>query len=357
MRAPLRVPRGLSSSVGLALALALASAAARAEPAAEQRARADALFREGQQLMSAGQLSGACARLEESERLDPKLGRLLNVAYCHEQLGRTATAWREYNEAAALASQTQQAEREAFARKQANQLARRLSFVQLDVTAAPEVSQVTVDGTPLARDQWTLPLPLDPGEHTFAFAGAGRATRTQSVSVGSAGTSRVAVAPLDAEPPAQSPDAAPPAPPSPAEPTRAVSAPAIAQPAIDRTASPPRTAGWIVGGAGVAALAAGTFFGVRAMSLKSDADPHCPNRLCTPDGTASIDDAKGAATVATVCLAAGVIGVGVGTWLLVRPSGGGGGAGAGAGPARAAGPRVSPWVAGDRAGVVLHGAW
>ena len=113
------------------------------------RARADTLFREGQSLVTAGQTAAGCAKLEESQRIDPKLGRLLNVAYCHEQLGKTATAWGEYNQAAALALQSHQAERESFARDRAAALSRKLSFVQLDLAAAPGVSELKLDGKTL----------------------------------------------------------------------------------------------------------------------------------------------------------------------------------------------------------------
>ena len=112
--------------------------------------------------MTAGQFPTACAKLAESQSLDPKIGRLLNLAYCHDQLGRTATAWGEYEQAAALALQTKQSERESFARKQAGVLARKLSFLQLDLRAAPEVSQVLVDGASLTREQWSVPFPVDP---------------------------------------------------------------------------------------------------------------------------------------------------------------------------------------------------
>ena len=69
----------------------------------------------------------------------------------------------------------------------------------------------------------------------------------------------------------------------------------------------------------MAALGVGTGFGLYAMSLRNQADPECPNKLCTPHGKSLIDDASTAATVATVGLIVGVVGVGAGTWLLLRP--------------------------------------
>jgi hypothetical protein len=327
---------------GLLLALVLVPALARAQGTDEARARADALFREGQDLLTAGQIATACARLEESQRLDPKIGRLLNVAYCHEKLGRVATAWSEYNQAAALALQTKQAEREAFARKQATELAQKLPFIRLDLTSAPEVTRVTVDGSPLTRDQWTVPFPVDPGDHTLTFAGDGHKTQAEKVSVSAAGTTRVAVAPLEAEGSAASP--------APEPRTRTESLP-TQPPQADPDATPPshgsRTPGWIVGGVGVAALGAGAAFGVRAITLKSNADAQCPNRLCTQQGLSTIGDAKSAANLSTVFLAVGAVGVGVGTWLILRvPSGAGTGSTA-----------LVPTVAAHEAGLSWQGAW
>lgn len=322
-----------------ALALALVAPVVRAQSIDPQRARADTLFREGQQLLTAGHVAPACAKLEESERLDPKLGRLLNLAYCHEQLGRTATSWSEYNQAAALASQTGQAERETFARAQASALAPKLSFIQLDAKAVPDLSSATIDGAPLRRDQLSIPFPADPGEHTLTFGASGHKTGTQTVTLSGAGTVRVVVAPLEVERAATPPAPLPPVSPAPAPPV-----------ALAPTPAPPsnsgHVAGWIVGGVGVAALGVGAGFALRAVTLKGDADPLCPGRLCTPVGLGYISDAKTSAVVADVGLGAGIVGVGVGVWLLLRSP-----------PARETAVQVAPFVAPDRAGLSLRSVW
>jgi hypothetical protein len=334
----------LASSV--LCALAFASASAHAQSTDDSRARADTLFREGQDLMTAGQVQTACAKLEESQRLDPKIGRLLNVAYCHEQLGKVATAWSEYNQAAALALQTKQAERESFARKQANQLAHKLSFIRLDLSAAPEVSQVTLDGSVLAREQWSVPFPVDPGEHSLVFGGPGRKAHTQSVAVAGPGTMRVAVEALEADTgasaAAETPAAQPPAPP-----VSSLDTSQQQQPEQPPAPRPSRAPAWIVGGLGVAALGVGAGFGLRALSLKSDADGDCPNHECSAQGTSKIDDAKTAALISTIGFAAGAVGVGVSAWLFLRaPS-----------PSSTARAQIVPYVASDRAGVTWQGTW
>jgi hypothetical protein len=300
----------------------------------EARARADALFREGQQLLTAGQVPAACSKLEESQRLDPKLGRLLNVAYCHEKLGLTATAWGEYNQAAALALQTAQAERETFARTQAGELARKLSFVLLDLTATPEVSQVTIDGKPLAHEQWAVPFPIDPGPHTLTFAAPDHKSHEQAVTITEPGTSKVALEPLEPETRETPTPRSAPAP-----------LPELLPTEPSRSGGNGRLAGSVVGGTGIALLGAGTAFGLEAMSLKSQADPHCPQRQCTHEAMSQIEQAKTFATVATIGFAAGAVGVGIGTWLILRA------------PSSSARAQLAPYVAYDRAGISLQGAW
>jgi tetratricopeptide (TPR) repeat protein len=65
-------------------------------------AAAEALFQEARKAMSEGKYADACPKLEESQRLDPADGTLLNLATCYEHLGDTAKACTTF--AAALKS-------------------------------------------------------------------------------------------------------------------------------------------------------------------------------------------------------------------------------------------------------------
>jgi hypothetical protein len=341
------------------------AAVAHAQSLDERRAAADALFNEGQQLLTAGQLPAACAKLEESQRQDPKLGRLLNVAYCHEQLHRTATAWNEYNEAAAVALQAHQSERESFARRRAAELAAKLSFVRLDLQAGANMTEVTIDGRPVPREQWAVPFPIDPGAHTLSFAAPGHRAQTQQVTVADTQTVRVVVGPLDPLPAEETPAAA-----SAPEPTQGAPAP-VPEPAPAPAASPAaivadtasvgpsrttRTIGWILGGVGVAGLGVGTGFALHSLSQKNQADPMCPSKHCSPQGLTLIHDATTSANIGTAGFIVGVAALAAGAWLVIQPLRSSAPASSSASSARAS-ARVAPYLAQDRGGLAVEGEW
>lgn len=306
--------------------VSLLAGGARAQ-SSDAPSKADALFKEGQQLLAGGQIAMACAKLEESERLDPKLGRLLNLAYCHQQLGRVATAYNEFNQAAALAAQRGD-ERQAFARTQAGALAPKLSFVRLDLGRAPEVSEVKVDGERLANQEWALPFPIDPGPHTLSFGAPNHKPHDQSVMITAPGVVALAVEPLEPET-----EGTTPAPQAITQPSPIPPSPPSTPPDSSAGGVSSRTLGWVIGGTGVVALGVGIGFALDALSLKHQADALCPNKLCTPHGKSLIDDASTAATIATIGFAVGIAGLGAGAWLVLRPTSNGG------------------------ASVALHGSW
>src|SRR5262249_17666060 len=101
-----------------ALVALVSTIPAAAEPADKNRDRqreAQRLFDEARALQRQGRHEEACARFEASEKLDPAVGTLLNLADCAERVGATAKAWHRYRQAAELAGQRGDTERQTVA--------------------------------------------------------------------------------------------------------------------------------------------------------------------------------------------------------------------------------------------------
>jgi hypothetical protein len=79
-----------------------------------------------------------------------------------------------------------------------------------------------------------------------------------------------------------------------------------------------RTTAFVVGGAGVAALAAGGYFAVRAKNAWSDRNTHCPPRGCDEFGVTAAADAKADVVIATGAFTIGLLEVAAATYLLIR---------------------------------------
>ena len=117
----------------LAALLSLSAIAAHAQPAQDQAAAAEALFREGRDLIAKGKYDEACPKFAASQRLDPGYGTLWNLADCLSRSGRTASAWAAFREAADTARKAGQADREAKATRRAADIEPKLERMTISV--------------------------------------------------------------------------------------------------------------------------------------------------------------------------------------------------------------------------------
>jgi hypothetical protein len=309
-----------SNRIAAALLVATLLAPRLAAAQAKDEAAAEALFREGKRLLALGSLAQACSKLDESHRLDPATGTLLALAACREQEGRTATAWAEYNDAAARARRDGRGDRERVARERAASLEAKLSkltvVVSEDARTAPGLV-VQSDGVALGQAAWGTPIPVDPGDHLVEATATGKAPWHTTVRVGAEGDdARVAIA-WPAEQPVTTTTEEPP------KQSENPTARRVTDDPHDANSSrrTQRTLGWTVAGAGAVSLAVGVYFWAQAGSLLGERNRICPNWPACADPAAASDKdnaarrdiALGAATVAT-----GLLGVGLGTWLVVE---------------------------------------
>lgn len=109
------------------------------------------------------------------------------------------------------------------------------------------------------------------------------------------------------------------------------------------TGSGPGALTWVALGVGVVGVGAGSYFGLRAFSKKSERDDNCAGSVCNDRGLAADEDGRDAGTLSTVSFAVGALGLGtalvlwltaddpppsaaIAPWLAPSPRGTAGGA-------------------------------
>jgi hypothetical protein len=305
-----RALRVLAAAVALAASGAPALAHAQPTPSSTGQVTAEALFVEGRRLVAAGQFADACPKFADSQRLDPSPATLLNLASCYERLGRTATAWATYREAASAANAAGRNDFVAAAQRHADALVPHLSRMTLSVAQPLDGIEVKRDGLLVDRAEWGTPIPLDPGPHTLVAVAPGHKPWAATVDVPhDAAQVTSIVPPLEPLPPPRDEAVAP----SPAL-SAALASPAPAPVAVVPEAhhdsgAGARVAGWIVGGAGVVSVAIGAGFAVAAKDRYNDSLSHCEhapnNNLCDPTGVSERDDARTRGDVASWTIGVG----------------------------------------------------
>jgi hypothetical protein len=290
-------------AVACLAACAALGAATPARAQAEDQATARALFNEARALMAQRHYREACPKLEAASKLYSGSGLLLNLADCFEHLGRTASAWTEFGEAASTADRTGRANDKAEAERRQAALEPKLSKLAIQVTAATSGLVVNRDGTELSRGAWGTAVPVDPGDHAVSADAPGRTPWSTSVSVTQAGkTFTVQVPELEAAATAPATATATTAAPTPSgtsDQPLVVSAPDAA-PAPYWTGR--RLAGFALTGAGVLGMGVGGVLGLAAKSKYTTAQGE--------SGAPRHDDSASAVStgnVATVVVAAGAV--------------------------------------------------
>ena len=279
-------------------------------PAAAQtdEAAAEVLFREAQALFAEGKFAEACPKFAASQRLDPGLGTLLNLARCYESEGRTASAWVAYVELLPLAERAEQDDRAGIARERIEALKPRLVRLQLEVGERPAGLEVAVDGEPMPPAVYGTAVPIDPGEHAVTARAPGFEGWSMRVRLDEEGkTVTVRIPNLEARTPAPAP---PPPPPTPRPVSPAPRPEPVPEEPSGGGALPWMIAGGVVGGAGLVALGiGGAFAGMAASDWEDAEDDGCGDDFCpTPDAQGTAEDAGAKADIATgLTIAGGVV--------------------------------------------------
>jgi hypothetical protein len=280
------------STAAVVIGLALLASASRAR-AAEQRTdpgAAEALFRDARALLAAGKVELACARFEESYRLDPAPGTLLNVADCSRRAGKSATAWGQFVEAARVFRRRNEERRAQFADQEAKKLEPTLAHLIVEAEAPPEDLVVSRGGAEIGPSALGTKLPIDPGDVLVEARASGRKPYAIRVNVASKKTVSVRIPRLELAPA-----------PAPAASPRNTIAPDGAP-----VGEAQRLVGYVVGGVGLASLLAGGAFAGLTAERAGALEQLCPNQRCTTDeGRSALDAANLYANVANGTLLGG----------------------------------------------------
>ncbi len=310
-------PAFLLRGVGAALLLGLLlEPRAWAEPSADDKPLATALFETGRALMTEGRTAEACPKLEESQRLDPGGGTILNLALCHEQQGLLARSWSEYHEAIAFAVRDGRSDREQAAEAHVRGIEPRLSRLTIAVPESARIDGLRIerDGRVLGQVSWSIAVPVDGGEHVVRATAPGKAPFSTAVVIGAESDSRTVEVPLLADAPvAPLPAAIAPAPPVIVPP---VNAGTLERVDDSRHGSRRRVIGWTIGAAGLVQWGLAGYLGVRAFRLHADSNSACPDDRCTGLGAQLNDESRRAADASTVLSLTGLATVATSVYLL-----------------------------------------
>lgn len=287
----------------LTLLLAVVSVNLPGPAVAQQRAAAEMLFEEGRKAMDAGDFDTACAKFEESNRLDAASGTTLNLANCEERRGHVASAWERYRAAVRLLAEGDR--RREFAKSKVRQLEPLVPHLTIELSGdAPPETQVSRNGKALTASLG-VPLPLDPGEYTITAMAPGRLSADYEVTLEEGEQKSITVEP--GEPVADDAGDA--------------ETKVIVQKDEGATA---RTLGYVFGGIGVASLAGAGVFGYMAYRNLKTAESDCdlnsggPVIYCRSDrGLEAREQFPRNTLLADVLAATGGVSLGVGLYFFI----------------------------------------
>jgi hypothetical protein len=279
----------------VALMVLLVPAAARASDTAER------LFHEARQAVAAGDFATACPKFEESQRIEPAPGTLMNLAECEEHLGAIVRARNDF--ALAASGFPKDDPRRVFVLQHAAELEKRFAHLKLRLAEhAPTDAVLRRSNVLVDRSMLGVSVAVDPGDQRIVVTAPGRFDKRYTLQLGEGESTELTI------------DAGEPVPAN-------IQYRTVMLGVKERT-NGRRVAGIFVVGLGVAAVAAGAVAGVVAMGDTSAVHAHCDAAgQCDPQGFGAASEGKIAAPLSTACFIGGGGFVLAGTMLLWASAG------------------------------------
>ncbi len=317
---------------------------ARAQSGTDAAALAEALYRQARDLMAEKRYAEACPKFAESQRLDPATGTLLNLAACHEAMGKLATAWIEYSEGLLSARRDQREDRVRYVEEQLKGIEPRLSMLTITVDPAADnpALEIRLNGALIGAAARGVPAPVDPGTHVLEASAPGKKPWRQEFTVGQEADRKTVTVPLLEDAPVTAP----------LHPeSKAGSAQdAHSGPGADQPAPRPLTAPiFIAGGVTLALTSGAVVTGIAYMKRKKDFDQANKDDPNATEAHTKVlrDRASSMSTINAVLTGTAIAGAVVtGILFATRPE---------ERPPTAR-PIVAPWLGASSGGILFQGS-
>jgi hypothetical protein len=287
--------RGIATLLVISLGLVVVQPSAWAQTD-DDRAGARVAATEGVKAINEKRWADAADLFSRAESLVHSPVHLLYLARAQEKLGKLVKARENYNRIIRekYGAEAPDAFRQAqsSAQQEVSGLDGRLGAVTVKVGGEKGAVTVTMDGEKVPPALLGLPLPVDPGSHTFQAAGTDLKSDPVTVTVAEGGSNAVTLtvksAPGSVDPFATAPAGAPAATPTTAAPPTPGAVTAPSSTPAEPTTRPVQTGVYVgVAATGVLAVAAGV---TGVLTLSKQSSYNSKNDGSDPDGAKSIKD-------------------------------------------------------------------
>lgn len=280
---------------------------------ADNRAKADELFKRAKKLLADHKYAEACQKFEESYQLDPGIGGELNIGKCYEEWGKLGKAYKAYAEAerqAKSGNDPRQGKIHDLVASVEASVPRLIIHVPAGVD--PSKVSVSIDGQPVPSSDLANPQLVDPGPKQLDYA-IGSMKKQKTIAVERGGTAEVT---LESPPSAATTD----------KPTATTGdqpekpEPKTQPVAVDDPGRTQRIAGIAVGGAGIVGIGVASYLALSARSNYNDAlqsDCMGMKNACNAAGLTATHDARSRANIGTIVGALGIAAVAGGVVLYL----------------------------------------
>jgi tetratricopeptide (TPR) repeat protein len=287
--------------------LALAVVLVLATPAFADKA--DELFKQGKKLMAEKKFAEACPKLEKSFEADATIGTELNIGRCYEEWGKLGKAYHAYSDALKRADDAKDNRapkiKELIAKLEPN-----VPHLVIHIPDGAETAglQVAIDG--VAVTDLTAPQLVDPGPKSIEYALGSGTRKSKLVPMERGGNSEIT---LDL-PKAKTEKV-----------DKVADKVVVAPKPVPETDAPnpghgQRVAGVVIAGAGVVTVGVSTYLALAARSKYNDAlTANCMGmtNACNMQGLTDTHDARSAANTATIIGGVGLAAIAAGIVVYV----------------------------------------